>query len=346
MAFDHPILSAWLCDPETRDALAFETELAAMVGFEVALAQAQSEQRLIPDGAAQEISRAARQFAPDMDDLRRSMARDGVVVPGLLRQLRATMGECSAYLHFGATSQDVIDTALMMRLSSLLPAYAQRLGGLADRLAALGEARGHRPLMAVTRMRDALPITLGDRIATWTRGIAAARTGIEDAAKREMALQLAGPVGTLEKFGAAGPELRARLADRLSLVDPGMPWHTERGRLLRIAASLAATTNALGKFGADIALMAQDGTAKVVLEGGASSSMAHKVNPVDAELLVALSGYAGAQLGAVGQAGLHVSERAGPAWTFEWLAFPQLLHSTGGALQAAERLAGAIREIG
>ena len=344
MAFDHPVLAAWIGDPATEAALSWEAELAAMLRFERALAEAQAELGLIPVEVVGAL-RATEGFAPDLDALRAATARDGVVVPGLVTQLRAAAGEAARHLHHGATSQDVIDTALMLRLVGLLHNYENRLGEIDDRLDDLALRWGARPLMAVTRMRDALPITVGDRIATWRAGVASARAQVARVRAEDLALQLAGPVGTLG-FGEDGPRLRAALAERLGLRDPGGSWHTERGRLLRIGGALAACTAALGKLGADLGLMAQDGVGAVVLEGGASSSMTHKVNPVDAELLATLAAHAAAAQGSLAHAALHASERSGLAWTLEWLALPQLLRATGGALRTGARVLDNVREMG
>ncbi|WP_308916620.1 lyase family protein [Jannaschia sp. LMIT008] len=345
-AFDHPVLSAWVDDAETGMRMGWDAELAAMLRFEIALAATQSEMGLIPADAADALRRDLDGFRPDMDGLRRGTARDGVVVPALIAQMREATGAAGRHLHHGATSQDVIDTALMLCLADLLPRFAERLGDLEDRLAALSDRWGDRPLMAVTRMRDALPITVADRIAAWSSGVRVAREQVSRVRAEDMAVQLAGPVGTLGRFGDDGPPLRAALAARLDLRDPGGAWHTERGRLCRVGSALSVCCAALGKIGADIGSMAQDGTDAVQLDGGASSSMAHKVNPVDAELLIALALHAAAQNGVLGAAALHGSERSGPAWTLEWLALPPLVRTTGGALRATERLLAAIRRMG
>lgn len=346
--FDHPALSAWAADPDTRQAISFEADLQAMLRFEVELAAVQAELQIIPPEAADRIEAMVAEFQPDMESIGRATARDGVIVPGLVRQLRAALpdDETAHNLHLGATSQDVIDTALMLRLQGLLPGYVSRMDDIERRLQGLRTEWGDRPLMAVTWRRDALQMTVGDRIASWSAGLAAAQAQLIRVQEEDLAVQFAGPIGTLDAFGARGADLRAILAARLGLLDPGMSWHTERGRLLRIATALVATTAALGKIGADIGLMAQDGTGKVTLDGGSSSSMPHKVNPVDAELLVAQAAFAGGLLGMMGQAGVHASERDGAAWTLEWMVLPQTLDCAGGALRATDRLLCAIQDLG
>lgn len=228
-----------------------------------------------------------------MDALRWRMGSDGMVVPGLVRQLRDALGDAEEHLHVGATSQDAIDTAPMLRLGLPLASYERRIDALIARLYVVGAEYDDRPIMAVTRMRDALPIHVSGRIAVWSRGLAGARAELAECRVRDLVVQLGSLVVTLDALGAAGLRLRTALAERLGLGDPGCGWHTDRSRLARTAAGLSRTTGAIAKIGADLVHMAQDGVATAKLDGGGTSSMAHKVNPVDAELLVALSTFSG-----------------------------------------------------
>ena len=341
-AFDHPVLGAWMGDAATLRALSWEAEVAALLRFWTALARAEAGAGLIPDASADAIERALARPPPEPAALAERMRADGVVVPGLLAILRVRLPEpARAHLHHGATSQDAVDTALALRLTGLRRDHAGRLERLGGTLGALAERFGERPIAGVTRMREALPIAVGDRIAIWRAGIDAARSE-----RPALPVQLGGPVGTLCALGAAGPRVRADLARRLGLADPGRAWHADRGPVLAAARSFEETARALGKIGLDAGLMAQDAVATMALSGGASSSMPHKVNPVDAELLVALARQAAALLGAVAGAGLHELERSGAGWAQEWIALPQLAACAGGALAAAERLLHAVREIG
>ena len=344
--FDHPVLGAWMGDPATLRALSWDAEIAALLRFWTALAWAEAEAGAIPEASAAAVASALADPPPAPEDLAPRARVDGVVVPGLVAALRGRMPEpLRDALHHGATSQDAVDTALMLRLADLLGDHAARLGRIDGRLGSLAARFGHRPLMAVTRLRDALPITAGDRIAVWRAGVAEAEAACR-AARDSLPVQLGGPVGTLSGLGAAGPAVRAALARRLGLADPGRAWHATRAPVVTAAGALEAAARALGKIGLDVALMAQDPVAAVTLSGGASSSMPHKSNPVDAELLVALARHAAVLLGALAGSGLHELERSGAAWVGEWIALPQLAACSGGALAAAERLLDAVREIG
>lgn len=346
-AFDDPALSAWLGDDETAAALTFDADLAAMLRFEAALAEAEAAHGVVPRAAATSIARACDGFRPDMELLRRDTQRDGMVVPSLVRQLRRAVGdEHGRHLHFGATSQDVLDSSLMLRLGPVLAIFAARIDGLSARLDQLDVLHGARPLMAYTRMRAALPITVGQRISGWRRGLRSDRDALETLRTTGLAVQFAGPVGDLAALGPRAGEVRATLAGLLGLADPGGSWHVDRRRLTALAHALADAATGLGKIGIDLGLMAQDGIGTVRLVGGSSSSMPHKVNPVDCELLVALARHAAILAGGVQASALHENERSGAAWTSEWLAFPQLLLTTGAALRAADRLFASVTDLG
>src|SRR6185503_5670318 len=164
--FDHPWLSALLGDAELARQFTIEAELCAMLEFEVALAMAEAELGFIPVDAAQAIAKTAMTFQPDLAALSAGVARDGMVVPDWVRQLREAVGTPhGAHVHFGSTSQDVLDTSLVLRLRPALGILSARLNALDSRLAKLASDHGTIAAMARTRMQRALPITWADRIA-------------------------------------------------------------------------------------------------------------------------------------------------------------------------------------
>jgi 3-carboxy-cis,cis-muconate cycloisomerase len=317
-----------------------------MLAFEVALAHAEAVAGVIPVEAAEVIADAAHRFSPDVACLRAATARDGVVVPDLVRQLRAFVGEPhGSHVHFGATSQDVIDSGLMMRLARVLPILAGRLRGLVGRLEDISAAFGQRELMGRTRMQAAIPITVGDRLAAWRSPLVRHGERVEAFARVGFAVQFGGAAGTLEKLGAKAPAIRSALAHKLGLADAPQ-WHSQRDRIGDLAALLAAITGNLGKIGQDIALMADRGDEIELAGGGGSSAMPHKQNPVAAEVLVTLARFNAAQLGGLAQAAVHEQERSGAAWTLEWLILPQMVLATGAALRLADGLLSSVRRLG
>ena len=333
----HPVLSAWMGCEEMAAILGWEAELAAMLRVWTALAAAQAEAGVLAPEAARAVERACAGFAPDTDALRDGVRRDGVVVPALLAQLRPRVQAPYAdALHRGATSQDLVDSALALRLGEALTLLGRRLDAVTGALDAAEARWGDRPLTARTRMRAALPTTVGERVARWRRPLVRARAAMPAEA---LAVQLGGPIGR------DGGSVRAGLAARLGLSDPGASWHTERERLGAVVAWAAGLSNALGKMGLDLGLMAQDEVGEARIAGGGSSAMPHKSNPVDAELLVALARHAATLSGGWHQA-IHEGERSGAAWTLEWLTLPPLLEATAAGLAAAMRLLAAVDALG
>ncbi len=257
--FDHPILSGLFGDPEIVALFRAETDLAAMLRFERALAEAEAASGLIPPEAAAAIVAGLADFTPDVAALAGAVARDGVVVPELVRQLRKAVGPDSAkWVHFGATSQDVIDSSLMIRLKAASEILIDRLTALIAALAGLANRDGRRPLMGYTRMQAAIPITAGDRIAAWKGPLERARERLERHRADGFAVQFGGAAGTLEHLGGNGPAVRAALAARLGLADRRQ-WHSQRDGIADFGGHLSLVTGALGKIGQDVALLAQAG---------------------------------------------------------------------------------------
>jgi len=328
-------------DPEIAALFSDDAELAAILEFEVALADAEADAGLISPAAAAAIRRAAAGFTPDRAGLVEGLASDGVVVPALIGQLRAELGpEDAKALHFGATSQDAIDTGLILRLGKAIPILIERLTALEKALIALGETSGAMPIMAHTRMQAALPFTVRDKLATWTEPLARLRATLDAMRRRLLVVQLGGPTGDRSSFMGKGDEVARRLA---ALLDLGLAsaWHSQRDPIVEFGALMALISGTLGKFGADVALMAQSEVKQVTLTGGGrSSSMAHKSNPVKAELLVALARYNAGLAGTLQQAMIHENERSGAAWTLEWMVLPDMVMTTGKALALGLALVG------
>jgi 3-carboxy-cis,cis-muconate cycloisomerase len=335
-AFDHPFLSGLLGDDEVAELLSVNAEVRAMLRFEVELARAEAMHGVIPAAAADAIAAAAADFT----------ARDGVVVPDLVRQLRRAVGEPHRqHVHFGATSQDVIDTALMLSLHAVLNLLDHRLGAINTAFDSLSARFGGNSIQGHTRMQPALPITVADRIASWREPVIRERKRLNGWLKDCCVVQFGGAVGTLDKLGDKAADVRRALADNLGLADAPQ-WHSQRDRIVELAGLLALVTGSLGKFGQDVALLAQDGSEIGLEGGGGSSAMPGKQNPVAAEILVTLARFNAVQIGGMHQAMVHEQERSGAAWTLEWLLLPQMLAATGASTRHSMLLLNSITEIG
>jgi 3-carboxy-cis,cis-muconate cycloisomerase len=345
-AFDHPYLSGLLGDEAVAAEFSVAADIRAMLAFEAALARAEARQGVIPDAAADRITAACRAFSPDVAALRRATAADGVVVPELVRQLRRAVGEEMAeYVHFGATSQDVVDTSLMLRLKAIAELFSGRLGTLVAALEECNRQWGERPLTGHTRMQAAIPITVGDRLHSWIEPLLDYQDRLDAMEGDLFAVQFGGAAGTLEKLGDKADAVRETLAEELALID-WPQWHSQRSTIADFAHLLSLITGSLGKFGQDVALMAQAGGEIVLAGGGSSSAMPHKQNPVAAEVLVTLARFNATQISAIHQALVHEQERSGSAWTLEWLILPQMVGATAAALRLAGELAGNVRRLG
>lgn len=346
--YNAPILSGLLGDPDVTKWFSVKAEFEAFCRFEAALAQAEAEAGLIPEDAAIHITACCDRFEPDLAAINEAVSRDGLPVPEFVRQLKKTIGQPYAeHLHFGTTSQDLIDTSLILRLARVNEHLLCQLGEVIDALDQLTTEFGARPLMGRTRMQAAIPIKVADRIEIWARPLRGHQARFEALAPALMALQFGGPAGTLDTLGDAAQSVSKLLAEKLGLRAPERCWHTDRSRLADYASWLSVLTGSLGKIGHDITLMAQNGIDEIRIEGGGgSSAMPHKHNPVKAEILVTLARFNAAQLGAFHQALAHEQERSGILWTLEWMILPQMCVASGAALRNAKALIMAVRDMG
>ncbi|HTM78726.1 MAG TPA: lyase family protein, partial [Devosia sp.] len=285
-----PLLSALTGDPEIATLLSDASQLAALLAFERALAEAEAEAGLIEDAAARAIGAAIDSFTPDWPGLAAGMARDGVVVPALVKQIRAQLDPAHVKaLHLGATSQDVIDTALVLQLAKIIAVLEARLVALQRQFAALTAVHGRKILMAHTRMQRALEFTFADKVRTWAEPLGRHLQALAAARQSLLVIQLGGPTGDRASFAGKGALVAKYLAQRLDL-GLASPWHSTRDPIVGFGSLLALISGSLGKFGADVTLMAQNELGEIVLAGGGTSSaMAHKSNPVKAEVLVSLA---------------------------------------------------------
>jgi 3-carboxy-cis,cis-muconate cycloisomerase len=334
-----PVLQALVGDEEVGAFFSNEAELSAMLRVEAALAEAEAKAGLIGEEAARRIAEVCESFQADWTKLAEGLARDGVIVPDFVKQLRATVGEPHGQsVHLGATSQDIIDTALVLRLKSVIEVLGHRLDTLIQSLDGLKRQDGSARLMAHTRMQQALPFTAADKIDTWIQPLERHREALQALAPRLLVLQLGGPIGTRGELKGHGDAVADAMAEILGL-GPAPSWHSQRDRIGEFGAFLSLLTGTLGKIGQDIALMAQNEVGEVRLaSGGGSSAMPHKSNPVPAEVLVTLARFNAGMLGTLHQALVHENERSGAAWTLEWMVLPQMVVSSAAALSRAQGL--------
>ena len=343
--YNAPLLGPILGDDEAAAFFGVKADIQAMLKFEAALAQAQAQLGMISSNAADEIMSVIDAYQPDIKGLQTAIARDGLVVPELIKRLRSKISDKNAgSLHFHCTSQDVIDTSAMMRMQKCTDLIEMRLSELSNKLISLHKANGQNSFMAHTRMQAALPTTASDRIGLWADPIPPLLKLSKDMA---FPVQLSGPIGSAKAYEGNAKQLIELIAQELALDIPELSWQANRSPVLKIAEWLVNLSAHLGKIGTDIALMAQMGEDQIVLSGGGgSSAMAHKKNPVLAETLITLARFNATQISGMHHAMLHEQERSGSAWMLEWMIMPQIFVTTAAALRNTNLLIESIERIG
>ncbi len=345
-------------DAEMATLVGGRAQLRAWLRVEAALAEAQAEVGDIPGAAAEAIAAAAMRLARELapQDLAEGTASDGVPVPALVARLRAAVereggAEAASFVHFGATSQDVVDSGLMLCLADAIGLMHRRIEGLGRTLVRLADAHRDTVMLARTRTQAATPTSFGLRAAQWLAPFAGHRAALDRLKVEALPLSLGGAAGTQAALGPNARAVEQRMAAALGLALPDTPWHARREGLLEIGARFAAIAGSAAKIAQDILLLGQSELGELRLAGaGGSSTMPNKRNPTAAEAALALARHAGQQLAGLAQALPAQHERDGVAWMQEWLALPALLSAssaalarTGAAIEALEVDADAMR---
>jgi 3-carboxy-cis,cis-muconate cycloisomerase len=332
--FDSALYARLLPTADAGRLFSDSAEVRAMMLVEGALAKVQGDLGVIPADAAAFLHRASLELQLDPAGMAEATGQNGVSVPGLVAAMRKAL-EAPAhaqYLHWGATSQDIMDTGLMLRLKQVLAQQAQALDALLAAMAVLADAQADTPMAARTYGQAATPTSFGAVVAEWGGPLLELRPELARLTPDALWVQLAGAAGTAAALGPSAPEQRRQLAAALGLHDPGRAWHADRTPILRIGGVMARLAVALGKIGEDLILLTQTGVAELTLgQAGGSSTMPQKQNPVVPSMLVALARHAIGLHATVQGAGLHRQQRDGAAWFTEWLVLPQLClaaHST------------------
>jgi 3-carboxy-cis,cis-muconate cycloisomerase len=317
--------------------------LAALLRFEAALSAAQAARGLLPAGIAAEIAAACKPERLDLAAIGQEAIASATPVVPLLDALRSRLGaDAARSVHMGATSQDALDTAMMLVSRDALDLLLADLSALAEECAGLAERHRDTPMAGRTLLQQARPITFGFKAAMWLAGVLDARRRLAWIRAHRLAVQLGGPVGTQDTFGDQGPELAAALARELGLAEPELPWHSARGRVAELGSALAIAAGASAKIALDVALLAQTEVGEVAEAAeGRSSAMPHKRNPARAvEARAAFAGVA-AQAGVLLAAMAGEHERAAGAWQAEWPAISEAFRLTAGAVsRSRESLTG------
>jgi len=310
-------------------------EVRAMMLVEGSLAKVQGTLGIIPEISAAAIHRASLELQIDPSGLGTAIGQNGVSIPGLVAEFRKLMQapEHAQYLHFGATSQDITDTALMLRVRQLLALQENGLKTLVRDLATLARDHATTPMVARTYGQSATLTSFGATVAVWGHMLADLMESLPTLRGDVLWVSLSGAAGTGSVLGPNPDEVRQHLAAAVGLRDPKRSWHADRGPILRLAAWQTQLAAALGKIAQDVWIMTQSGMKTVTLGAkGGSSTMPQKENPVQPSAIIALANMASGLNATLTQAAQHREARDGAAWFTEWMALPQLCLTAGSAL--------------
>lgn len=318
--------------PSLREAVSDEAWFAAMLDGEQALVRAEASLGIVPAAAAATIESCCELRRFDTAALCEQGRAVGNPAEPLVRALREAAGDAAEWVHFGATSQDVLDTAAMLVVRRAIEPIATELAGLADAAAELASEHRSTPMAGRTLLQHAVPTTFGAKAAGWLVGVVDARTTLLGV---RLHAQLGGAAGTLAALGDRGIDVLGAFARELGLAEPVLPWHARRAQLGALGAALQQVAATCAKIGLDVILLAQTEVGEVAeARSGGSSTMPHKQNPVGAVLARACARLVHAN-SAVLACGEHEHERAAGAWQAEWTALSEALAHAGGAAAGA-----------
>jgi 3-carboxy-cis,cis-muconate cycloisomerase len=320
--------------------------LSAMLRYEIALARAEARAGIIPAAAADAIA-AVPLDAFDAAAMARAARTSGTIaiafVDLLIAHVQAHAPAAAAFVHRGATSQDLTDTALVLCLRAAHEVLAQDHARLAAALRNLSDQHRDTIMLARTLLQPAAPTTFGLKTAGWFAGVSRSYAAMTSAFSDASVVQLGGPSGTLAALGTQGPAVTQDLARELELACPEAPWHTRRERLAAVAAACGIYTGSLAKIARDVALLMQSEVAEAFEPGGGSSSMPHKRNPAGCAVVVAAATRVPGLVSAILAGMAHEHERAVGGWHAEAPTLVDLVTSCGSALSAAADLVEGLR---
>ncbi|MCC8473355.1 3-carboxy-cis,cis-muconate cycloisomerase [Xanthomonas arboricola] len=324
------------CDALFDDA----ARVQAMLHFESALARAQAQCGVIPAEAAQAIAAACDVQHYDLAALAQATALAGNPAIPLVKALTARVAthdaQAARWVHWGATSQDVIDTGTVLQLRAALDLLLPRLQGLCAELAALAARERNTGLPGRTLLQQAVPVTLGLKVAAWLDALQRAHQRLQALQHDGLVLQFGGAAGTLASLQERGLDVAQALATTLALPLPAMPWHTARDRLVEVGCAFGLLAGTLGKIGGDVVLLMQSEVGEVFEPAaagkGGSSAMPHKRNPVSSVAAVAAATRVPGLVATLFSAMAQPHERAAGQWHAEWETLPQIVCLTAGSL--------------
>jgi 3-carboxy-cis,cis-muconate cycloisomerase len=332
--------------PEMHAIFSDRSLIERYLEVEVALARAEANCGVIPPEAADAIAREARIDRIDFDHLAHEAHAVGYPILPLVHQLVEICGESGRYVHWGATTQDITDTASVLQLRAALDRVDADIRELRTILSDLTRKHRDTPMAGRTHLQHALPVTFGYKVSIWLAMFDRHQERLAELRKRVLVVEFGGAVGTLASLGDKGFEVQQALADELQLGIPATTWHVARDGFAETVNLLALITGSLGKIALDVMIMASTEFAEVAepfIKGrGASSTMPQKRNPISSELMLAASKSVRQHAGLMLDAMVQDFERASGPWHAEWSALPESFILTAGALHQAKFALGGL----
>ncbi|MDU8358704.1 3-carboxy-cis,cis-muconate cycloisomerase [Pseudomonas syringae group sp. J309-1] len=337
------LFDAYFKQPQMSEIFSDHGRLQGMLDFEAALARAEASTGLIPAEVVEDIQASCNAELFDFAEMAIAIGNAGnsaiPLVKALGKKIAARNPTAERYVHMGATSQDVMDSGLVLQLRAAIVLLERDLAELAESLARQAQRYAVTPLAGRTWLQQATPVTLGMKIAGWLGAITRHRQRLQELKPRLLSLQFGGASGTLAALGAQALPVAEALARELQLTLPEQPWHTQRDRLVEFASWLGLIAGSLGKMGRDISLLMQTEVGEVFEPAaagkGGSSTMPHKRNPVGAAVMISASVRAPGLVATMFAAMPQEHERSLGLWHAEWETLPELCCLVSGSLQQA-----------
>jgi 3-carboxy-cis,cis-muconate cycloisomerase len=316
--------------------------------FEAALARAQAKLKIIPQEACDEIVKHCTVDRFDIDKLRKETERIGYpVLPVVAQLVKACKGGLGEWCHWGATTQDITDTATVMQIRESLDLIEQDIGAISDSLAALAKKYRDTPMAGRSNLQQAVPITFGYKCATYLAAFERHKQRLKQLRERVLVFEFGGAAGTLSSLGKDGLRTQVELAKELKLAQPEIAWHTVHDRIAEVGCFLGLVTGTCGKIAFDVKLLMQTEVEEVYEpfhEGrGSSSTMPQKRNPISCVYITAQTGVIRTQVAALLNAMEQDHERATGQWEIEWIVLPEIFVLTAGCLAQTRFLVGGLQ---
>ena len=337
--FDSALFRDMFGTAEMREVFSDEALVGRYLEAEAALARAQARAGVVPQEAAQAIDAASRSINVDYDKLRHETEIVGYPILPLVHQLSAAAGDAGRFVHWGATTQDIMDTANVLQIRAALAIVERDLKEIGDILAGLARKYRDTPMAGRTHLQQALPVTFGYKVAVWLSSIDRHLERLAQIRPRVLVGEFSGAAGTLASVGEDGLEMQRLFCEELGLHQPSIAWHVARDGIAEAVALLGLITGTLGKIATDVMMMSATEFGELsepfVSGRGASSTMPQKRNPISSELMLAAAKAVRQHVATMLDGMIHDFERATGPWHLEWVSLPESFLLTASSLANA-----------